>query len=48
VGRRFDPDRAHLNLFVLGAPSGNLATLEDALIALNFGLTLVDDLVNKG
>ena len=34
--------------FVLGAPSGNLATLEDALIALNLGLALVDDLINKG
>ena len=34
--------------FVLGAPSRNLATLEDALLALNLGLALVDDLVNKG
>ena len=33
--------------FVLGAPSGKLATLQDALIALNLGLALVDDLINK-
>ena len=33
--------------FVLGAPSGNLATLEDALIALNLGIALVDDLISK-
>lgn len=33
--------------FVLGAPSGKLATLQDALVALNFGLALVDDLINR-
>lgn len=33
--------------FVLGAPSGKLATLQDALVALNLGLSLVDDLINK-
>jgi predicted dehydrogenase len=33
--------------FVLGAPSGKLATLQDALVALNLGLALVDDLINR-
>jgi predicted dehydrogenase len=32
---------------VLGAPSGKLATLQDALIALNLGIALVDDLISK-
>ena len=33
--------------FIAGAPSNNLATLQDALKALNLGIELVDNLSNK-
>ena len=33
--------------FIMGAPSDRLATIQDALVALNLGLALVDDLRNK-
>ena len=33
--------------FIMGAPPDRLATIQDALIALNLGLALVDDLRNK-